>query len=160
MGPIQGSINQLLTLGAAAQKVGAHLKQQKQIAEQDLEPWQKEFEGENQAIHDAQVKRVEENRAYPKGVREGLKTYAPEDVWMKAQAENWGPRPYTPALFGADGFEMHDPKLAQSLTGEKVMSGAEKGINQAQQSINNKATQKQVFDQRRRTAKKRAGGKK
>lgn len=108
MGKLQSSVNQALTAVGAVKKIGEHMKKQdEQIALQKetinkLEPWQEAIVEENEAIHQDQMDRINKP-----GAKSGEKVYIPED--LQSDPNQMGPMPYTPALFGEDGFNLHGP---------------------------------------------------
>lgn len=142
MGNLQSNVNAVL---GTATKIEKLYKPLKKVVNQ-LDPWQKAQQKELVAIHKDQMKRIKK-----KDAKSGEKVYVPEDLQNDPGA--MGPRPYTAAAFGADGFEMHDPSLAQSIRAYKIDKSGQIVEKNTTAHINGRANQKERLKNRIQAAK-------
>ena len=114
MGNLQSSVNAALGTATKIEKLYKTLGQiEKQINE--LPSWVQQQEAEASAIHEEQMARINKP-----GATSGEKIYIPED--LSQDPSQIGPMDYTPAAFGADGFYLHDPALAEKVKEAKETS--------------------------------------
>lgn len=149
MGTIQNQLNSALgswarmKIGKGIIQGAKDIKDIKIMTEEEyLENKMMEEEVEkNTAIHEEQMARINKPDA-----KSGEQVYVPED--LSSDPTQMGPMPYTPALFGADGFLLHNPKLAQTMSSEHAEQGGMNALREAQRAIDIKNMRKQFIKQR------------